>query len=191
MPHPLRPAATQVRSLFIAAGHSDTDPGAVGHGYTEANIVLEFRDLLAAYLRGKVLFDKDGQPGQNLPLVEAIGAAKSHEIAVEFHCNAATNPSATGTETLSHPDDYPLGAVLCKAISETLGIANRGPDGAVSRQHSRFGFIRDGGGIIVEQFFVSNKSDLAKYIANRRRLVEAIGNVLIEAVCVDTYDEAA
>ena len=191
MAHPLKPAATQVKSLFISAGHSDSDPGAVGHGHTEADIVLEFRDLLAAYLRGKVLFDKDGQPGQNLPLVEAIGAAKSHEVAVEFHCNAFANPAATGVETLSSGEHYPLGNAICQAVSETLGIPNRGAKGESSGQHSRLGFIARGGGIIVELFFITNKSDLAKYIANRRRLVEAVGNVLIEAVCADNYDEAA
>jgi N-acetylmuramoyl-L-alanine amidase len=188
MAHALSPAATQVKSLFISAGHSDSDPGAVGHGHTEADIVLEFRDLLAAYLRGKVLFDKDGQPGQNLPLREAIGAAKSHDVAVEFHCNAFTTPTATGVETLSAREHYPLGNAICQAVSDTLGIANRGAKGEASGQHSRLGFIATGGGIIVELFFITNKSDLSKYIANRRRLVEAIGNVLIEAVCVDSYD---
>ena len=191
MTHPLTPAATQVKSLFIAAGHSDTDPGAIGHGHTEADIVLEFRDLLADYLRGKVLFDKDGQPGENLPLREAIGAAKSHELAVEFHCNAFTNPAASGVETLSRREHYPLGNVICQAVSDTLGIANRGAKGEASGQHSRLGFIAQGGGIIVELFFITNKQDLARYIANRRRLVEAIGNVLIEAACADTYGEAA
>jgi N-acetylmuramoyl-L-alanine amidase len=31
-------------SLFLSAGHSDSDPGAVGNGHTEADIVLAFRD---------------------------------------------------------------------------------------------------------------------------------------------------
>ena len=187
MAHPLRPTATQVKSLFISAGHSDSDPGAVGHGHAEANIVLEFRDLLADYLRGKVVFDKDGQPGENLPLGEAIGAAKTHDIALEFHCNAFANPAATGVETLSGHEHYPLGNAICQAVSETLGIANRGAKGEASGQHSRLGFIRRGDGIIVELFFITNKSDLDKYTANRQRLIEAVGNVLIEAVCVDAY----
>lgn len=183
-------AALQEKSLFIAAGHSDTDPGAVGHGHTEADIVLEFRDLLADYLRDKVLFDKDGQPGQNLPLREAVGAAKAHDLAVEFHLNAFTNPAATGVETLSHGRHYPLGNALCRAIADTLGIANRGAKGEGSGQHSRLAFISQGGGIIVELFFITNKSDLARYIANRRRVVEAVGDVLVTAVCEQLEPEA-
>ena len=34
----------QTKSLFISAGHSAPDPGAVGNGHTEADIVLAFRD---------------------------------------------------------------------------------------------------------------------------------------------------
>lgn len=191
MAHPLKPAATQVRSLFISAGHSYADPGAAGHGYTEAGIVLEFRDLLAAYLRGKVVFDKDGQTGENLPLREAIGAAKTHDIAVEFHCNAFTSPAATGVETLSARDHYPLGNAICRAVSQTLDINNRGAKGEASGQHSRLGFISRGGGIIVELFFISNRSDLTRYLDARQRLATAIGDVLIQAVTADTYGEAA
>ena len=35
---------TQTTSLFISAGHSHADPGAVANGHTEADIVLAFRD---------------------------------------------------------------------------------------------------------------------------------------------------
>lgn len=174
--------ALQTETLFISAGHSDTDPGAVGHGHTEANIVLEFRDLLADYLRSKIVFAKDGEPGQNLPLRNAATLAAKHDIAVEFHCNAF-NSQATGVETLSAGAHYPLGNRLCEAIADTLGIPNRGAKGEGSGQHSRLAFISQGGGIIVELFFIDNKSDLAKYIANRRRLVQAVGDVLVDAVC--------
>jgi len=34
----------QTKSLYISAGHSHSDPGAVGNGHTEADIVLAFRD---------------------------------------------------------------------------------------------------------------------------------------------------
>jgi len=178
----MKNATLQTRSLFISAGHSDTDPGATGHGMTEADIVLEFRDLLADALRHRgLVFDKDGERGQNLPLRDAVGAAKSHNIAVEFHCNAFTNPAASGVETLSSRENYPLGESLCNAIATVLGINNRGAKGESSGQHSRLAFIRDGGGVIVELFFITNKKDLSTYIANRRRVVDAVADVLTDA----------
>ena len=61
----------QTRTLFISAGHSNTDPGAAANGATEADVVLGFRDALADELRGKVAFATDGEAGSNLPLRQA------------------------------------------------------------------------------------------------------------------------
>ncbi|WP_237673698.1 N-acetylmuramoyl-L-alanine amidase [Vreelandella profundi] len=180
---PIKYAALQTQTLFISAGHSDTDPGAVANDYTEAQIVLDFRDRLAAYLRDKVFFGKDGQHGQNLPLTAAANEAAVHDIAVEFHCNAFAWPSATGVETLSAAEHYPLGNALCLAISNALGIANRGAKGEASGQHSRLAFINRGNGIIVELFFITNPNDLNNYLTNIDACVEAVGTELIEAVC--------
>ena len=172
----------QTKSLFISAGHSDSDPGAVGNGHTEADIVLGFRDMVADELRDKVVFAKDGERGQNLPLRDAVKQASTHDVAIEFHCNSFSRPSATGVETLSHPDDYPLGRALCQAISDTLGIANRGAKGEASGQHSRLAFVSTGGGIIVELFFISNPDDVAAYYRHKRALAQAVARVLIDEV---------
>lgn len=177
-------AALQRLSLFISAGHSDKDPGAAANGFTEAQVVLDFRDRLADYLRDKIYFTKDGQRGQNMPLTVAANEAVAHDLAVEFHCNAFTNPAATGAETLSAAHHYPIGNALCVAISKTLGIANRGAKGETSGQHSRLAFISRGKGIIVELFFLTNQNDLKSYIENIDACVEAVGDVLIEAVCL-------
>jgi len=171
----------QTKSLFISAGHSHSDPGAVGNGHTEADIVLAFRDAVADELEGKVVFDRDGQKGQNLPLRKAVQQASSHDVAVEFHCNAAT-PSASGVETLSHPEDFPLGQALCETISDTLGIPNRGAKPEGSGQHSRLAFVSSGGGIVVELFFISNPNDVAAYYRHKRALAQAVARVLIDEV---------
>jgi len=80
-------ALMQTKSLYLSAGHSASDPGAVGSGHTEADIVLAFRDAVADELESKAVFDRDGQKGQNLPLRKAVQQASSHDVAVEFHCN--------------------------------------------------------------------------------------------------------
>lgn len=174
----------QTKSLFISAGHSDRDPGAVGNGHTEADIVLELRDLVAGVLRHEgLVFKKDGEPGQNLPLSDAVKMAAAHEIAVEFHCNAAENPSATGVETLSQPAEYPLGYVLCETVSRVLGINNRGAKPEGSGQHSRLAFASQGNGVILELFFLSNRKDLEAYQRCKYELAEALAIALAELAC--------
>lgn len=176
-------AVLQTKTLLVSAGHSDKDPGAAANGYTEADIVLDLRDDLkeALLLRG-VVARTDGGADQNLSLSEAIKIAKQVDIALEFHCNSFHKPSATGVETLCHPKDAALAGKLSNAISEATGLFNRGVKGESSGQHSRLGFISKGGGIIVELFFLSNPSDLQAYMDNKEAVVDAIADVLVEAV---------
>ncbi len=55
-------APPQTRTLMISAGHDDRDPGAVANGKTEADIVLDFRDILSHRLAAKgVVHLKDGR----------------------------------------------------------------------------------------------------------------------------------
>lgn len=174
----------QKKTLFISAGHSHSDPGARANGVSEADIVLEFRDLLAAALRERgVRFNKDGTSGQNLPLAQAWPMAAQHDIAIEFHCNAAANPVATGTETLSSVANMELGLLITDVVSRTLGISNRGAKRESSGQHSRLAFVSGGGGIIVELFFLTRPDDLAAYQANKHRLAEALADLLAEETC--------
>lgn len=180
----------QTKSLLVSAGHSNKDPGAVGNGYTEADIVLDLRDNLkeALLLRG-VVARTDGGADQNLPLSEAIKIAREVDIALEFHCNSFHKPSATGVETLCHASHGSLAGKVANAISKAIGLFNRGVKGESSGQHSRLGFISRGGGIIVELFFLSNPNDLQAYMDNKEAVVDAIADVLVEAVTEDYPDD--
>lgn len=179
----------QTKSLFVSAGHSHTDPGAVGNGHTEADIVLAFRDAVCDELDAKgIHYGADGRRGVNMRLRQAIDMAKHHDVAIEFHCNAFSDPRATGVETLSALDDMPLGAALCEAISDTMDIPNRGAKGEGSGQHSRLGFVSKGGGIIVELFFISNPDDMAAYYRHRPALAQAVARVLIDEVAPPRED---
>lgn len=168
-----------MKSVFVSAGHSDVDPGAMGFGRREADIAVEFRNIVSFYLmRAGVPHELDGGATENLPLREAVAKARKHPIAVEFHCNAAAAASASGTETLSSPGNLSLGSRLCHAIASTLLIRNRGPKPEDAGQHHRLAFVQ-AGGIIVELFFISNASDVAAYDARKWLAARAVAEVLI------------
>ena len=174
----------QTKTLFISAGHSDTDSGAVGNGYTEAQIVTEFRDLVAEELRGfGIEFSKDGETGQNLPLRKAVQMASMHDIAIEFHCNAFYRASATGTETLCADPTNRLSNDLCETTARVLGIPNRGAKAENSGQHSRLAFVSTGKGIIHELFFITNPIDVSEYQLKKRILAKEIAELLVGYVC--------
>lgn len=168
-----------MRKIFISAGHSDTDPGAVANGVREADIAREFRDLVGFYLdKAGVDFIADGQKGVNIPLKEAVKLIPEGGVSVEFHLNAAT-PAATGVETLSKTKDFKFGNTLCDVVAKRLKIRNRGAKAEDSGQHSKLAFVQ-GGGLILELFFITNPSDLAAYNAVKWPLAQDIANVLIQ-----------
>lgn len=169
-------------SVFVSAGHSDADPGAVGFGRREADIAVEFRNATAFYLqRDKVPHELDGNGTTNLPLITAAPKARRHKIAVEFHCNAAGSPAATGCEVLCAPKDNELSAKICAALASTLQIRNRGVKPENSGPHKRLAFVQ-AGGIIVELFFISNKGDLAAYDARKWLAARAVADLLRAAL---------
>lgn len=169
-----------MRNIFISAGHSNADPGAVNGSVTEAHIVTDFRNMVAHYLReAGVQFASDGDGNDNKPLAQAVKLIKRGDLAVEFHCNASSNPTATGVETLSGPKDKTIGAAICQTIAETLNIRNRGAKDEGSGQHSRLAFVQ-AGGIIVELFFISNPTELRAYLDKKWLVARAVAKKLLE-----------
>lgn len=168
------------KSILLSAGHSNVDPGAVAHGRREADIAVEFRNMVGFYLlRDGVQHDMDGHGTDNYPLPVAAKLAGAHDIAVEFHCNAGPE-SASGSETLSAPDDIVLSARLSRAVAMGLGIRDRGakPEGA--GRHSRLAFVQ-AGGIIVELFFLTSRADLEAYFARKWVAARNVAAVIAEA----------
>ncbi len=167
-----------MKSVFLSAGHSDTEPGAVGFGRREADIVVEFRNIVSFFLWwAGVPHELDGKGTGNIPLREAVVKARRHPIGVEFHCNAGP-PTATGVETLSAPDDMALGGRICQSLASSLNIRNRGAKPENAGQHHRLAFVQ-AGGIIVELFFISNSTDLAAYDRRKWAAAQAVADVLI------------
>ncbi len=169
------------RTIYLSAGHSIKDPGAISGNAREADIAVEMRNMVSAELnRMGVLHSVDGIGAQNPPLTQAIIEARKAEFPVEFHCNSFANQTATGVETLQGAEDKALGAEMCAAIAGALGIKNRGAKPESSGHHARLGFV-GAGGIIVEMFFISNSDDLAKWRKNKAAAARAVAAVLSRA----------
>lgn len=166
--------------MFISAGHSNQDPGAVGFGRREADIAVEFRNIVSFYLqRAKIQHELDGHGTENLPLREVVKRSRKHKVSVEFHCNAGP-PTATGVEILCAPKDNVVAAKICEALSRTFAIRNRGVKPENAGQHARLAFVQ-AGGMIVELFFISNKKDLAAYDALKWLAGREVADILAAA----------
>lgn len=167
--------------MFISAGHSERDPGAVAGVRKEADIAEETRNIVSKYLSDhKFPHEVDGKGAANPELRDAVKRMRLHKVGLEFHCNAAASPTATGVEVLCAPKDNILAGRLCKGIADVLGIRNRGVKAENSGQHHRLAFIQ-AGGMIVELFFISNPSDLKAYDEKKWLMGKEIARILVES----------
>lgn len=172
--------------ITITAGHNNKDPGAVNGKITEAGVVTDMRNIVTSKLRklGHTV-RTDGEGSNNQTLSEAVKLIKGSIIAVEFHLNAAANKSAGGVEALASSKHKKVSQDICSGIAKVMGNKLRGGNGGWkpedSGQHSRLAFVSNGG-IILETFFVSNDTELAKYNANKDEVCDAIVEAIIKNI---------
>lgn len=171
----------KLKKIAVTAGHSNTDPGAVYNGTKEADFCADMRNYVVYYLKEwghKPLTDGEGR--KNAPLSEAVKLARSADIAVEFHLNAAASKDAYGVEVLGDPKNRQLAKDIAEAIKGVTGSKLRGAGGFKNQnegQHKRLGFV-NAGGLVVELEFLSNPKHF-KILQDKRWLVaKAIATVL-------------
>lgn len=169
--------------VTVTAGHSNTDPGAVNGKYKEAELVSQFRNAVAYYLReAGIQYKTDGVGTTNQNLNAAIKLIKGSSVAVEFHMNAATSKQANGIETIALPKDKKLAQDLSKAVADVFGSRLRGDNGWIDQSKSARGRLAyvNAGGLIVELGFISNEEELFQFNARYWSAAKAVAKVLIE-----------
>ncbi len=169
--------------VTVTAGHSNVDPGAVNGKFKEAELVTNFRNAVAYYLKSSGISIKtDGVGTTNNPLASAIKLIKGSSVAVEFHLNAAGSGQANGVETIALPKDKKLAQDLSKAVAAALGSRLRGNEGWIDQSQSargKLGFISNGG-LIVELGFISNEDEISRFNARYWLAAKAVADVLID-----------
>ena len=169
--------------VTVTAGHSNKDPGAVNGKFKEAELVSQFRNAVAYYLReAGIQYKTDGVGATNQNLNAAIKLIKGSSVAVEFHMNAATSRQANGVETIALPKDKKLAQDLSKAVADAFGSRLRGDNGWIDQSKSargKLGFISNGG-LIVELGFISNEEELFQFNARYWSAAKAVAMILIK-----------
>lgn len=178
-----------MKKVFVSAGHSNTDPGAIGRTTAggqiqEAKFVMAVRDAVSELLAlRKIPHDTDGGRGDNRPLREAVTEARAKGVdgpRVEFHLNSLEGErgkAATGIEVLARPEHKALAQSLAAAVQGATGLPLRGDKGwkpENSGQHHRLAFISNAGGMICELGFVSNPRECDVLVDRFDALVKAL-----------------
>lgn len=166
-------------TAFISAGHNPKgikpDPGAIGNGYKEADLAVEFRDLVIAEcvkLGVKVIKDNDDERlGTYLERIKT----GTGSVVVEYHFDAAATPTATGGTGLIEAEadrlDRAFATEMNNATCQIFGIKNRGVITEKESHRGSLGLMREEGIIcLCELGFISNKNDMILYHLNKKKL---------------------
>lgn len=176
-------------SVFISAGHNPkgikVDPGAIGNGYREADLTVEFRNLVIAELKKlnlpKIIVDNDTET-----LAEYLNRIKpgAGSVVLEFHFDAGSNTSS-GTSAIIGVDADRLDRSFAKElVDKTAGvlmIKNRGVILETTSHRGRLGLMREEGTVsLLEICFITNPDDIKKYQENKLMLAKEIAKIIFK-----------
>ena len=108
--------------VFIDAGHGGTDPGAVGNGLKEKDIVLSIATKLGALLNGRGISIKYSRTTDTYLSLEErarLANAWGADLFVSIHANSTTS-SVRGTECYTHPTANTATKTLSGNVSRAI-----------------------------------------------------------------------
>lgn len=156
--------------IAIDPGHGGLDPGAVGFGLFEKDVVLKVGKLLESELtqrKHETVMTRDRDLDLELQPRCNLANDKWADLFVSLHCNGHSNPTARGFETYYFPGSQ-MGGLLASsihtAVVQTCEIsADRGIKTA------NFLVLRNTSmpAVLVELAFITNEQDAARLTSER------------------------
>ena len=157
--------------VVLDPGHGGSDPGAVGHGLKEKELVLAICKRTSAALRRDYKVEVALTREDNDTFVELGDRAefandRRATAFVSVHINAAANSAARGFETYRHtgaPADSRAARLQAEVHEAVMEAIRR--DGVVDRREktANFAVLRETAmpAILTETLFISNAADAA------------------------------
>ena len=172
-------------TVFVLAGHSNDDSGAVGVGGRQENReTVKLRDAIVRHLPfgHPNIVDRDYE---DLRAVLRRIQTGSGSVVLDIHFNASTNTTATGVEVFVGDDaqanDLLLAHDVLNATVKHLGVKNRGVKTESESARKRLGVMREHGAVcLLEVCFITNESDMATYDAVYDNIAKDLAAVLVK-----------
>lgn len=170
-------------NILLIAGHGEGDPGACYFGRKESDLTRDLLSVLAPLLKGYA--NVTCYPTEkNCYKQNKAGNAPDwslYDYVVELHFNAFSSHEANGTEIYVHKTEK--GVTVEEKIlreMETLGFKNRGIVRKTGLKNMNTCKAAGVSYALIETCFMSNATDIDRYIYNRERTAQAIANGIIK-----------
>ena len=181
-------------ALYITAGHSTqrdpwlknpADPGATHGQYKEADLTVEFRDLLVKELKALGLdpMIDDNRASWPAYLAWARNIFSRDDMLLDIHFNSLKGAPAYGSEIYiaegAHVNVKEWAAELVENCAWVLGTANRGVKYPYqsARGDLEAPKMTDRAALI-EVCFITNQADMDKYNLHKKDLARALAFVI-------------
>jgi len=180
-------SAQTTRTIVIDPGHGGSDPGGVGNGLQEKNIVLDvgnrFKRLLDADTadtggggRWVALMTRSTDVFVSLSARSSFANSRGADRFMSIHSNAFSNPQANGTETFAFAEGGQGAALRNLVQAEMLaawGLTNRG------NKVANFAVLRETAmpAELHELAFITNARDAAKLGSATERQKAAVAHL--------------
>ncbi|GAK10617.1 N-acetylmuramoyl-L-alanine amidase [Geomicrobium sp. JCM 19039] len=148
--------------IFLDPGHGGNDPGAVGNGLQEKDLVLDIglrvRDLLEEYAGVEVEMSRTTDVFVDLSQRATLANNWGADYFVSIHINAG---GGTGFESFIHSapsqDEVNFQPLIHNAIMSQISVSDRG------QKSQNFAVLRETSmpAILTENLFIDNSSDAA------------------------------
>ena len=171
-------------AIFVTAGHSSADPGAISNGYRESDLTRHLRTKTIHFIdktKYQVHIDQD-----NWTLAQTIKELETGPASacVDIHFNAG-QPKATGVEVFipDNPSELEIkyGNLICLDFSKIMGIKNRGLKRPSESQHKTLGILKENGiNMLIEVCFITNTNDVASFFRTDNALAQCLAARLMQ-----------
>lgn len=172
--------------VYPSAGHHSADSGAVANGYVERDEMDKLRNMVIAKLKAKSHpFTTDENWENNRQYQGRIRRElRTGDVVMDMHLNAGP-PTATGVEVYisknAGKDSKAMAQEAVDGLACIMGITNRGVKTDNQSQHNHIGILNlRGTAILIEFCFITNKSDMQKFISNKERIADFLVELLIK-----------
>ena len=176
-------------NILLIAGHGAGDPGAIGNGYKEADLVRELLPKIKSNLdsySNVTVFDTSKNMYRHLKNGNAFDFSPFNYV-FELHFNAGLSDSAkndgkiTGTEILVHTDESGISVEekIVKNIAE-LGFKNRGVKRRNNLQNMNIIHRKGISYALLETCFIDDSDDIKLYNSKKESVALAISNGIID-----------
>ena len=172
-------------TVFILAGHSNQDSGAIGIGGRQENHeTMKLRDAIVKHMPfgHPNIIDRDNE---NLQAVLRRIQTGSGSVVLDIHFNAAASAQATGVEVFvgddAQGDDLLFAHDVLRTVVKHLGLKNRGVKTESESARKRLGVMREHGAVcLLEVCFITNEADMAAYDAVYDNIAKDLAAVLVK-----------